>query len=736
METLSLKKKHERFRNETQGSARANSKGVSELAPDTLRQNPPLGHSERPSGYPTDGRLHRACPDPLAGVSPLAKSQVHRLTDLICKQLKELNPGLAHGYWREVTREILRASGPGIQVIPARAGSGKSTWIRAFLLVLCKLWVEKDPLAEALGGVLLVVQKVEDLNEIVDLLQQTYPGADSSMAVALQSLTKSGRDRGLCLNPDVKDYVDCDKRTCLYASDCPLITINEEGPRAFLLGVTQARFYAMRRDGCLDELLYRIRRPEQSPIPRRFILFDEKPELYQICALDLERINQASSSLEKLVQQRKLADHQACALQTGLSIHIKAPFQAVRKEMGTDRVEVDFCSLNGMTEQRAGYLDFRSRLLQRPDLMSGPLRDCIEVLDQAYGDAPVLCCTTGGFHMFGLRDGMAELTNSQVMIFDATAEIDADYRNSPGLQFLKSTPALHTNQIIFHIFENRSLNVSRKAFQKSWLKEGLADLVLELLPQYPGQTFLCTYQPFGEYFARQLEHAKHVIPFMEGKEPHTVPYFGGTNGSNDFNACSNVILLGYPRLSPSTYLARTYAVWPEEVRRELEKINKKDTLRSLPILTEYESCHLTARLEQEIYRCSLRNPKCEDQIHIFLFYPPERVLALLLQRFPGCRLQRQRELPACIEKHRGEIRKYHGAPTAYAKLKQFLDTWDGSPIRTTELRKRLEISTSAWKELRKQEKTRTLLSTYGIVQSGRGANTILSISPKNEEIPA
>ena len=338
--------------------------------------------------------------------------------------------------------------------------------------------------------------------------------------------------------------------------------------------------------------------------------------------------------------------------------------------------------------------------------------------------------------MYGIKDGTAELANSQVIIFDATAETDADYRNRPGLQFLKSTPALHMEQVKFHIFDNKRLNVSRQAFQKSWVKEGLADLVLELLPQYPGQTFLCTYQTLGEYFARELEQAKHIIPFMKGKEPPAVPYFGGTNGSNDFNSCSNVILLGYPRLSPSTYLARTYAVWPEEVLRELERIDRKDTLRSLPILSEYESCHLTARLEQEIYRCALRNQVCKGPINIFLFYPPKRVLALLSQRFPGCRLQKQTELPACIEKRREGSRRYHGAPTAYAKLKQFLDTWDGSPIRTTELRMQLEISASAWKELRKQEKTRTLLNTYGVVQSGRGANTILSIPPKNEEIPA
>lgn len=42
-------------------------------------------------------------------------------------------------------------------------------------------------------------------------------------------------------------------------------------------------------------------------------------------------------------------------------------------------------------------------------------------MDQLYGDTTILCCSTGGFRIYGIRDGMSGLGNTQVMIFDATA---------------------------------------------------------------------------------------------------------------------------------------------------------------------------------------------------------------------------------------------------------------------------------------------------------------------------
>lgn len=184
-------------------------------------QIPPGRALDEPIQCGTPEPLHPICPDPQSGVTRLAEPQIVKLTRLTMGYLRQLQSNLDMRYWKTTTRQILSADRPGIQVIPARAGFGKSTWIKAFLLALGELWVTGDPLAEALGGVILVNQKVEDLNECVDTLEAAFPSGTSGLVVALQSLTASGKKRGFCLNPDVGGYEDCDRLRCPYAAECP-----------------------------------------------------------------------------------------------------------------------------------------------------------------------------------------------------------------------------------------------------------------------------------------------------------------------------------------------------------------------------------------------------------------------------------------------------------------------------------------------------------------------------------
>ena len=587
-----------------------------------------------------------------------------------------------------------------------------------------------------MGGVLLVIQKVQELNDIADLIHEHYPHGGGRLITALQSLTPSGKEHGLCLNPDVQNYSECDRTTCPYAEECPLITMSTQGASAFLLGATQARFYAMRRDNRLDDLLLRQRDGELPPVTRRFVLFDEKPELYQICALDQEKINLTSSALEKLAQKGWRNDRQVCSLQGSLHIHVEKPFYDLRRNL---HHEVDFCTLQGDTEQRESYLKFRDRMLQSAGLVNATFRDCLEVMDQLYGDTPILCCSTGGFRIYGIRDGMSGLESTQVMIFDATAEVDGDYQGRKDLRFLASSPTRSMKRVTFHLFNHKAMNTSRNAMGNAWKKEGMCKLIAELIEQYPGKTFLCVYRNLSRYFAQHLSpHVLKTIQLMEEKEPPCVPYFDGNNGSNSFRSCSNVILVGYPRLSPDTYLARTYAAWPQDLLWDIDSTPEKTNLRSLPSLNRYESHHLAARLEQEIYRCAIRNSDCGQEIHIFLFSPPKPVWEILCQRFPGCLVEQRDDLPDCVAECRDESRSYAGRPTAYLRIKRFLEQWDGQPISVSELRTQAEVSKSAWKELSDNGQLSELLTRFGAERTGRGRNTQIRLiaSSANGQIPA
>lgn len=711
------------------------------LSPSRLSNGeiPPERALDEPIQCGTPEPLHPSCPDPQAGVTQLAEPQIVKLTRLTMGYLRQLQSNLDMRYWKTTTRQILSADRPGIQVIPARAGFGKSTWIKAFLLALGELWVIGDPLAEALGGVILVNQKVEDLNECVDTLEAAFPSGTSGLVVALQSLTASGKKRGFCLNPDVGGYEDCDRLRCPYAAECPLKELETQAPHAYILGLTQARFYGMRRDGTLDSLL--LRETGAGMVPRRFVIFDEKPELTEICELDTQKINSASTALEKLVADNRLRDGKACNLQTGLNFQVSRRVQGLRRVTRIERAGylsrdelAGFCSLADRTDAKDEYLQFRASLESRPDLISRELQDCLSVLDQLYQGPPVLFCKSGGFALYAIRDGMAELQDRQVLIFDATAPVDGDYQKRQDLQWLEPSPPGNMGMVTFHLFRHERLNVSKNSFKKPKVREAMCCFTDEITTRYPGQTFLCSYQQYAGFIAANLqESARAQIKMMPDKSPECVPYFGGTNGSNAFNDCTNVILLGYPRLEPKTYLARTYATQGKNFRLELERVAEaerwkdrpwKDGLRCLPQVSEYECRHLAARLEQEIYRCALRNPDCESDIHVFLFCPPERVWELLHQRFWGCKVEEYEDLPDCVEAVRARAGIYGGHPTAYAKLAEFLEAWDGVEVKVSALKKRLGITDSAWKELIKGEKAKALLARHGVERRGRGPNAV------------
>ena len=97
-----------------------------------------------------------------------------------------------------------------------------------------------------------------------------------------------------------------------------------------------------------------------------------------------------------------------------------------------------------------------------------------------------------------------------------------------------------------------------------------------------------------------------------------------------------------------------------------------------------------------------------------------------------------KELPDCVAECLEERRSYAGRPTAYLRIKRFLEQWDGQPISVSELRTQAEVSKSAWKELSDNGQLSELLTRFGAERTGRGRNTQirLIVSSSNEQIPA
>lgn len=712
-----------------------------------------------PKGVPgapeEDGfyRLHPRCPDPEAPLAPLSEPYARKLTHRVMEQLQALQPNLNMTYWRKFTYQFLRSDASRVLVNPARAGSGKSTWIRAFLLTLAKGYAAGDELMECFGGVLLIVQKVEDLNAIAQEINQLVSFPEEPLMVALQSLTHSGKTYQLCQNTEAQNYRDC--VDCPHRETCALVQSGFRSKQAYILGATQKRFYSLRSSGELDtQLLFRVQ-ANGAMIRRRFVLFDEKPELTQIAVLDQRSLNTLSTQLEELPAQRGARDCQVSFLQDTLNYLGIRPLQKLRRETviqlpnGRKAEELaGFCHLQDGTPERVKEL--QSSLVRVLGQSSGELQSCLPALHALHQGKECLFCKISGFHISYAWDGLDCLRGHQALIFDATAEVDGDYLHNSHVHLLTAPPLPNMDQVIFHIYAHPKLNLSRSAVQsKSWLPKGMSALVEHILKTQPGQTFLCVYKQEASMLAQRLSpSARETLAWM----PHPdrpgeliLPYFGGTNGSNAFRDCTNVILLGYPRLSPDVYLERCWAAWGqagvgEQIRQtqvcmQYQKYPWHNGLGQIPLVREYEARHLASRMEQEIYRCKLRDASVRCEIHVFLFYPPINVWTLLHSRFPGCQVEQIDELPLCIRNVRSQQQQYGGKPTARAKLVQFLDTWDGSPIRVSDLRDLLDITPSAWKDLMKQMSASGELEQCGILRTGRSRYTTWSI-PSRQDCPA
>ena len=743
-----IKKKHSKLAQIT-----AKKSGVADEPSIRPHVNPQKEGGSGPDA--TDGfrHLHPCCPDPEEEPGPLPESQVHRLTSAVLAELKVLRPNLNLNYWKKFTYEFLRSDASQVLVNPARAGSGKSTFIRAFLRVLARGYETGDPLVTGLGGVLLVLQKVEELNSLAEEINGLVPEAGDPPMVALQSLTLSGKKYQLCRNREANSFRDCPD--CAYAAECPLQLSGQTGRRAYFLGVTQVRFAGMRQNGGLeDALLYRMTEDGRR-IRRRFILFDEKPELDQIAALDLRGLNALSNELEELSARRGMRDRQISVLQERLHYLGFRPYQKLRRETvlplpdgRTEEELAGFCKLeDGEPEQMEAL---QNTLVKTLGQSSGALQACLPVLSALHRGEDCLFSKVSGFRVCWSEDGLACLRGHQALIFDATADVDGDYLYHPRLKRLSPPPLPDMPYVTFHRFDHRKLNLSRTAVDtKAWLPDGMSALVEEILQTYPGKTFLCAYKKDTARLADSLSgKARAQLAWMPDPDrpgAQILPYFGGTNGSNLFRDCTNVILLGYPRLSPGVYLERCWAAWKEggvgeairrvQLNMQDEAHPWRDGLRCLPMVADYEAHHLASRLEQEIYRCKLRDPAVRDDIHIFLFAPPGEVWKLLHRRFPGSRVDVIQELPDCIRRARAERQQYRGRPTALARVMHFLEEWDGAPVRVAEVREQLEISPSAWKELMKQPQLRRELDECGVLRTGGGRHATWS-RPGGDVLPA
>lgn len=701
-----------------------------ELLPQTLQPTP----------------LRRRQTGPTVPFGGLTAAQAAFMADRVMYYIEELcrrrGAAVDFEYWRKITKRVLNSlTGQKPLVCPARAGSGKSTWITAFLLAACELRLNNDPLADVFS-VLLVLQKIESLNDIRDTIADFFPNAPETLVVPLQGWTVASQKAGFCKNKQVTSFDQCRKDNCPFAASCDVLRFGQLAGQAFVLGVSQARFDLLRKGNALDGLLH-----QQENDHPRILIFDEKFEFAPLYHLTQTTLDAASSQLERLITQRDLKDRRVFEKQRWSTKLLQRPFSLLRErtcieldEMTKLKADMPYgvCSLKDAEEvEKDCFYQFR-------EYLNGPgrafrtqqLSEAVEVIDCLYrGDC--LFTKLGPFTILGADEPQIAFGDNLTLVFDATALVDGDYEYLDVGRLPDSEPR-HMEKVHFHTYTAAEMNVSRQAMRKSWKLPGFCALAEDILRLYPGKMFLTTYKDLAAEIPKLLapEAVSHLL--LDGE---TCPYFGGTNGSNDFSESSLVMLLGYPRLSPQTYLERAFVYWgPSGIREQVQEqmaqwspLNvqqKPDLHAQLPLTMAYEVRHLAARLEQEIYRCQLRNAKCEDTIYVFLFAPPKALRDRLSKRFKGSMRRDETGVPDCIAQAKANTKTYAGKLTSYARFTAWLDGWGGAPTPLDRILRDTGIGAESWKKLRQSDEFAPLLAQHGAEMTGRGRNVKIELKMK------
>ena len=721
----------------------------------SVAEDPSMGIVHNPSNSAvqldldinTFAKLNPVCPDPDVGYQPLSDYLVNELSERTMHYFKNFCTArqieLDTKYWKRYTRRILKTkSSDKALVISSPAGSGKSTWIQSFLLALLDVMKEQSEFDLSLVGAVVVLQKVEDLNGLADLLNEDCTSEHPAM-VSLQGWTDSGSRRGLCRNLSVDNYDACLRQQCPYAEKCPILHFPEDAKIAPIVGMTQERFCQLREPG-LDSVLYR-QCPDGQEHPRRYILFDEKFQMASVTSVSADTINDASKAFSALIQKLDLTDQRVCGLQQWLDRTVRQLFQQLRYDLrrdtdeGPEDILVGVLTLTEDIRKEYGdYTQFRNFMDQRGKrYLNRSLADILLVLNHLFQGGQCLFTKTDGFTIHYIQPPQILFGKSLTIIFDATAQVDEDYQSVQHLStFLNDEPTRTDRKVVFIRHNHEAFNVSKSAMNSAWKLPLLVQIIWKIISSTSrnDKVFVCTYKDYSVILAKEL---KAVMPpedyqkifLMADRGEDTLPYFNGVNGSNAFQEATHVILVGYPRLPLSTYLALACAAYGmSAIETELEtRLSQKDKvtqndLWQLPSVQKYMAHHLAARMEQDIYRCAQRRPDFKGEIHVHLFYPPRYAYQLLKNRLPSITLSDDSQEPENLLQLKRRYRSYQGGTTSYGRLETFLSEWDGAEISVIQLREQLGISKAVWKDLMKNSDVRAMMKKHGVETVGRGAN--------------
>lgn len=320
----------------------------------------------------------------------------------------------------------------------------------------------------------------------------------------------------------------------------------------------------------------------------------------------------------------------------------------------------------------------------------------------------------------------------KTIIFDGTADIDLEYCNEEKFIFLDVTNnAKYSHVSVYNyselnfsrgtLVERRGNNKTMKCFVE-WMNNHFKDKECKI--------YLTTFKDATAGLTKILMEPKYkdLIQKIVLNEKGKVASYGATKGQNMWQGCNVAIMLGKYIQSEDIYTATAIShLWAQffkegEAKRITELFNFEDGKYKGERLNFFRLTKIMVDLEQDLFRCAIRNYNETAPIEIYTFGLDKTgtryldddmgqvlwtdLYGRLRYRLKGCKAKNITDVPEELDK----VFNYGNGNSTIAQLIKWVAAYDGEPILVDEFKRKFELSESYWKKLfRTNVKDRSIL---------------------------
>ena len=633
-----------------------------------------------------------------------------------------------------IVKAVLDDGQTGTFAVPLVPGGGKSTVIRALLTVFAEVFRDmSDPIAQRLGGIIVVVEKTAEGDELEQLCNNGLEPGEPPVARLLSAVNDYNLKKGRCLTGEARTYAECPRHACREAANCPLLHTMEGLGETPILILLHAR---------LAEHL-----PDLTPFTtwceadgtehrRSLLLIDEAPELVRQDVVSAQSLNEAEGELLDMRPSYSREDRYAKQRTLESFVHaLRIPFDRLQRcEYGKTRRSA---VLTASELEQAGFKND-----QLTELMTQLEEYQAQRSSKAGKLATALLADNGKLTCFGKNFELASPSLHTIrtdiplrtFIFSGTAQLIPQLTDNPNVTLLDTNFQESYARLTIHVQRDSFLKTSRTGLQTTGALEALVLWLQVLLPelaQTHGRVLLVSYKRMArrvwELLGEECQQLVFTAVIPDSGET-CLPYFGGVAGSNAYRDATAVVCLGLPRLEPGDYLCRALAIDPDGAHLE-ELSRATEALERQPCVLDMHDHYLAHDLVQMAFRSRLRHHGDTTPVELWLTQPPGPVLKLLWDYFPDCAVDECPTLPEDCHLAVSTARQRKGSPANTALLlNALLAVPEGEEITPVQLREQTGLTQNQYKEAIRAPSVKELFRT-GFITFGSGKNQKIRRAP-------